>query len=80
MKRMKEKPIWQAVVIGLVISTIITLGFDYLLPTPWNIHYEGTWIKLFFVLLIYTFINAIAVASSVGKYETKRYEKLINSK
>ena len=77
MKKMKQTPVWQAVVIGLVISTIITLGFDYLIPTPWNIRSEGTWFKLFFVLLIYTFINAIAVASSVGKYESKRYEKLI---
>lgn len=78
MKKMKQKPVWQSVIIGLIISTVITLGFDYLFPSPWNIHSVGTWFKMFFVLLIYTFINAIVVASSVGKYETKKYEKLIN--
>ena len=77
MKKMKQKPVWQAVVRGLVISTLITLGFDYLFPSPWNIHAGGTWFKLFIVLLIYCFINAAFVASSVGKYESKRYEKLI---
>ena len=78
MKKMKQKPIWQSVVIGLVISTLITLGFDYLFPSPWNIHAVGTWFKLFFVLLIYCIINAIMVFSSVGKYESKRYESFIN--
>ena len=78
MKKMKQKPIWQSVVIGLVISTMITLGFDYLFPSPWNIHAVGTWFKLFFVLLIYCIINAITVFSSVGKYESKRYDRLIN--
>ena len=78
MKRFKQKPIWQTVVIGLVISTVITLIFDYLLPTPWNFRSEGTWIKLFFVVLIYALINTIAVAVSVGKYESKRYDNLIN--
>ena len=77
MQKMKQKPIWQSVVIGLVISTIITLGFDYLFPSPWNIHAIGTWIKLFFVLLIYCFINLAFVFSSIGKYETKRYERVM---
>lgn len=78
MKKMKQKPIWQSVIIGLVISTLITLGFDYLFPSPWNIHAVGTWFKLFFVLLIYCIINAIMVYTSVGKYESKRYDILIN--
>lgn len=77
MQKMKQKPIWQSVVIGLVISTIITLGFDYLFPSPWNIHAIGTWIKLFFVLLIYCVINLAFVFSSIGKYETKRYERVM---
>ena len=59
MKKFKQRPIWQAVVIGLVISTAITLVFDYLLPTPWNFRSEGTWVKLFFVVLIYCFIKRI---------------------
>ena len=78
MKKFKQRPIWQAVVIGLVISTAITLVFDYLLPTPWNFRSEGTWVKLFFVVLIYCFINLIAIATTQGKYESKRYEKLMN--
>lgn len=76
MKKMKQTPVWQSVVIGLVISILITLAIDYLIPTPWNIRSEGTWFKLFFVLLIYATINAISVAISVGKFETKRYDKL----
>ena len=78
MKKFKQTPVWQAVVIGLVISTVITLIFDYLFPTPWNFRSEGTWIKLFFVVMIYAIINAIAVAVSQGKYESKRYETLVN--
>lgn len=77
MRRMKEKPVWQEVVIGLVISTIITLIIDYLLPTPWNLRSEGTWIKLFFVLIIYTTINAISISTSQGKYLKERYYRLI---
>lgn len=76
MKKFKQKPIWQAVVIGFIISTVITLAIDYLFPTPWNLRSEGTWIKLFFVLLIYGTINAIAIATSQGKYESKRYDRL----
>lgn len=76
MKRYKEKPIWPAIIIGIAISTLITLGIDYLFPTPWNIHSEGTWIKVFFVSLIYGTINAIAIAINQGKYESKRYDIL----
>lgn len=77
MKKIKTKPIWQSVIIGLIISTLITFGFDYLFPSPWNIHAGGTWFKLFFVLLVYCTINAVTVFLSVGKYESKRYEKLM---
>ena len=78
MKKFKQRPVWQAVVIGLVISTVITLFFDYLLPTPWNFRYEGTWVKLFFILMIYCFVNLFAIAISQGKFESRRYEKLMN--
>lgn len=78
MKKFKGKPVWQAVVIGLVISTIITLIIDYLIPTPWNFRSEGTWIKLFLVVMIYATINAIAVSISQGKYLKNNYSKLIN--
>lgn len=76
MKRYKEKSIWPAIIIGIAISTLITLGIDYLFPTPWNIHSEGTWIKVFFVSLIYGTINAITIAMNQGKYESKRYDIL----
>ena len=78
MKKFKQRPIWQAVVIGLVISTAITLIFDYLVPTPWNFRSEATWFKAFFVFGLYAFINLLAVASSQGKYETNRYKNLMN--
>ena len=77
MKKMKQKPVWQAVVIGLIISTLITIGFDYLLPTPWNLRSEATWFKAFFVLGLYAFINALAVSTSKGQYFKERYSKLI---
>ena len=78
MKKFKQKPVWQAVVIGLIISTMITLLIDYLIPSPWNFRSEGTWVKLFFVVLIYSFVNAIAILVSQGKYEAKRYDMHIN--
>ena len=78
MKKMKQPQIWQPIVIGLVISTLITLVIDYLIPTPWNINYEGSWIKLFFILLIYTFINAGSITLWMGKYVKKQYENYIN--
>ena len=78
MKKFKQKPVWQAVVIGLIISTMITLLIDYLIPSPWNFRSEGTWVKLFFVVLIYSFVNAIAILLSQGKYEAKRYDMHIN--
>lgn len=78
MKKMKQPQIWQPIVIGLVISTLITLVIDYLIPTPWNINYEGTWIKMFFILLIYTFINAGSITLWMGKYVKKQYENYIN--
>lgn len=76
MKKFKQPSVWKAVIIGLVISTLITLVIDYLLPTPWNFRSEGTWFKVFFISLIYTLINAIAIATSQGKYESKRYDRL----
>ena len=76
MKKFKQKSIWPAVIIGLVISTVITLILDYLIPTPWNIHSEGTWIKLFFVSFIYCTINALSIVLNQGKYESKRYDVL----
>lgn len=78
MKKFKQIPVWQAVIIGLIISTAFTLIMDYLVPTPWNIRFEVTWFKLFFVLLIYAIVNALAIAISQGKYESKRYDKLMS--
>lgn len=78
MKKMKQTPIWQPIVIGLIISTLITLVIDYLIPTPWNFFYEGTWLKVFFVLLIYTIINAIAISIHQGKYVSKEASRFIN--
>lgn len=78
MKKMKQTKTWQVVLIGLVISTILTAIIDYLLPTPWNFRSEGTWIKLFFILMIYTTIHAIAVGTAQAKYMIPKNDKLIN--
>ena len=78
MKKFKQKSTWQVVAVGLVISTIITLVLDYLLPTPWNFRSEGTWIKLFFVLMIYTLINALMVGIAQAKCTISKNDKLIN--
>ena len=77
MQKFKQRPVWQAVLIGVLISTVITLIFDYLAPTPWNIRSEATWFKAVFVFGLYAFINALAVTTSTGKYEGKKYSKLI---
>ena len=78
MKKMKQTPIWLPIVIGLVISTLITLVIDYLIPTPWNFHSEGTWIKLFFVFLIYNISNVITTMLMLDKNVIKRYEFYFN--
>ena len=78
MKKMKQNPIWLPIVIGLVISTLITLVIDYLIPTPWNFHSEGTWIKLFFVFLIYNISNVITTMLMLDKNVIKRYEFYFN--
>ena len=77
MKRLKQMNIWQAIIIGLVISTIITLIIDYLIPTPWNFFYEGTWIKLFFILLVYAFNNVIIISITQGKYYSKETGRIM---
>ena len=78
MKKMKQKSTGQLVIIGLVISTIITIILDYLIPTPWNIRSEGTWVKLFFVLMIYTTIHALIVGIAQAKHTIPKNNKLIN--
>lgn len=77
MKKLKQMNIWQAIIIGLVISTIITLIIDYLIPTPWNFFYEGTWIKLFFILLVYAFNNVIIISITQGKYYSKETGRIM---
>lgn len=78
MKKYKQTPIWQLVVIGFVVSTILALGFDYLFPSPWNFRAEGTWLKVFFILMIYASTNALIVGLSLDKYDRKNYSKIIN--
>lgn len=78
MKKMKQKSVGQLIIIGLIISTIITLVLDYLIPTPWNIRSEGTWVKLFFVLMIYTTIHALILGVAQAKHSIPKNDKLIN--
>ena len=78
MKKMKQKSVGQLIIIGLIISTIITLVLDYLIPTPWNIRSEGTWIKLFFVVMIYCTIHALILGVAQAKYIIPKNDKLVN--
>ena len=78
MKKFKQKSTWQFVIIGLIISTIITVVIDYLIPTPWNFRSEGTWVKLFFVLMIYTTIHALILGVAQAKYVIPKNNKLVN--
>ena len=78
MKKFKQTQTWKIVVIGLIISTVLTLLLDYLIPTPWNFRSEGTWIKTFFVLMIYTLINALLIADAQSKYMIPKNNKIIN--
>ena len=78
MKKFKQKSTWQFVIIGLIISTIFTVVIDYLIPTPWNFRSEGTWVKLFFVLMIYTTIHALILGVAQAKYVIPKNNKLVN--
>lgn len=78
MKKMKQTATWKLVVIGLVISTVLTLILDYLIPTPWNFRSEGTWIKMFFVLMIYTLNHALILGVAQANYSIPKNDKLIN--
>lgn len=78
MKKMKQTKTWQVVLIGLIISTVITLIIDYLIPTAWNFRSQGTWIKVFIILMIYTTIHALLVGTAQAKYQIPKNDKLVN--
>lgn len=60
----------KAILIGLVISTLITLVLNYFWITPWNLTSAACWFKLIVILLIYSVINCTAVAATVGNVTT----------
>lgn len=77
MKNIKQTKTWQVVLIGLIISTIVAILIDYLLPSPWNFHSGATWIKLFFILIIYATIHALFVGTAQAKYKIPQNKKLV---
>ena len=78
MKNFKQTKTWKVVLIGFVISTIITLVMDYIIPTPWNFRSEGTWVKVFFIFMVYATINALSVGIAQGKYLIPKNDKIVN--
>ena len=78
MNKMKQTKTWQVVITGLVISTIMALIIDYLIPTAWNFRSQGTWIKVFIILLIYTTIHSLFVGTAQAQYRIPKNDKLVN--
>lgn len=78
MKKFKQTSTTKLVIIALLISTIIALVLDYLIPTPWNIRSIGTWVKAFFVLGIYTTIHALIIGIAQAKHSIPKNDKLVN--
>ncbi len=61
-----KQGIIKSIIIGLVISTIVTLALNYVWITPWNLTSIACWFKLIVILLIYSVNNCIAVAATAG--------------
>ena len=76
-KNMAQKPIsmGSAILTGLLISTVIVLLVDYLLPTPWNIHSAACWIKVLAALILYASINGIMLACVTATDEKTKGKK-----
>lgn len=58
------------ILIGLVISLIVTLVLNYFWITPWNLTSIACWFKLIVILLIFSVNNCIAIAATVGNVTT----------
>lgn len=78
MKKIKQTKTWQLVLITLLISTAIAVAFDYIIPTPWNFRSEGTWIKVFLILIIYTTLHSVVLSIAQAKYIIPKNDKLVN--
>lgn len=71
----KHMPMIPAILTGVLISTIIVLLVNYLLPTPWNIHSAACWIKILAAIIIYASINGIMLAFVTGNDERTTEKK-----
>lgn len=63
---------------GFLFSTLVVLLINYLFPTPWNIRSVVAWIKVFVILLIYTFVNGIVLSIAASSYKIRKNEALVN--
>lgn len=77
-KKLKQTSTFQVIAIGAVISTILVLLLNYFIPTPWNFRSEACWLKLFFILVIYAFVNSMAVGYATAKHMIVRNDKLVS--
>lgn len=73
MKNQKQKPQRVFIIIGIVISLVLTTGLDYLWPAPWNIHSVECWFKVLIILFIYAAVNLIMVA--IGNFGHKSFNE-----
>lgn len=67
-----------SVVIGVIITAVITLGVNYLWPTPWNIHSIACWLKVILILIIFCVVNAITVCSMNRERTVSEVEDVIS--
>ncbi len=77
MKKYKMTSIWKNVGIGLVISTLIVLGLDYIWPSPWNLKSMECWFKLIIVFILYATVNAGAVYDAYVENKTQRNANIL---
>lgn len=69
---MKKKTKVAAILLALGITAVLTVVLNYVFPTPWNIHSGLCWLKAVLILVIYSAVNGVVMASV---YSTKRMSK-----
>ena len=77
MKKSMTKSTIGNIAIAFVISSILVFILNYLLPTPWNIRSIACWLKVFFILVIYTGMHALFLGIAASDYKIPKNEKLI---
>ena len=69
---MKKKTNVAAILLALIITAVLTAVLNYVFPTPWNIRSGMCWFKVMLILVIYSAVNGVVMASV---YATKQMSK-----